>query len=184
MISNVAVVLKYLLIFFAITQIQSGHLVEGPKAENQCGVSLSASGLIYNGKVVKRNQWPFLVALMMVADGKFFCSGTLISRSHVLTAAHCLQEKGQETPSTPSEFILHLGKYNLSLVYECGSITVFPERIKIHPNWNIHQEKYDSDIALIKIEGTVPIRTNIFPACLWTSKMEAIGHQTGTVVGW
>ncbi|CRL03693.1 CLUMA_CG016756, isoform A [Clunio marinus] len=184
MISNVAVVLKFLLIFFTITQIQSDNLVEGPNAENQCGVSLSASGLIYNGKVVKRNQWPFLVALMYTADGKFFCSGTLISRSHVLTAAHCLQEKGQEAPLTPSEFVLHLGKYNLSLVYDRGSITAFPEKIKIHPNWNIYQVKYDSDIALIKIDGTVPLRSNIYPACLWSSAIGMRNIQTGTVVGW
>ncbi|CRL03695.1 CLUMA_CG016244, isoform A [Clunio marinus] len=184
MISNVTVVLKFLLIFLAITQIQSGHLVEGPNAENQCGVSLSASGLIYNGKVVKRNQWPFLVALMYTADGKFFCGGTLISRSHVLTAAHCLQEKGQETPSSPSEFVLHLGKYNLSVVYERGSITAFPEKIKIHPDWNIYQVKYDSDIALIKIVGTVPLRSNIYPACLWSSALGMRNIQTGTVIGW
>ncbi|CRL03725.1 CLUMA_CG016552, isoform B [Clunio marinus] len=184
MISNVAVVLKFLVILFAITQIQSGHLVEGPNAENQCGVSLSASGLMYNGKVVKRSQWPFLVVLMYTADGKFFCGGTLISRSHVLTAAHCLQEKSQETPLTPSEFVLHLGKYNLSALYERGSITVFPEKIKIHPNWNIHQEKYDSDIALIKIVGNVPLRSNIYPACLWTSALEMKNAPTGTVIGW
>ncbi|CRL03701.1 CLUMA_CG016763, isoform A [Clunio marinus] len=182
--SNVAVVLKFLLILFAITQIQSDNLVEGPNAENQCGVSLRASGLIYNGKVVKRNQWPFLVAMMMVADGKFFCGGTLISRSHVLTAAHCLQEKGQEAPLTPSKFVLHLGKYNLSLVYERGSIPAFPEKIKIHPDWNIHQEKYDSDIALIKIDGTVPIRSNIYPACLWSSALGMRNVPTGTVIGW
>ncbi|CRL03690.1 CLUMA_CG016770, isoform A [Clunio marinus] len=142
---------------FAITQIQSGTVVKRSNAENQCGVSLRAGGLIYNGKVVKRNQWPFLVALMLIADGKFFCGGTLISRSHVLTAAHCLQEKGQLTLITPSQFVLHLGKYNLSLVYERGSITAFPEKIKIHPNWNIYQVKYDSDIALIKIVRTVPL---------------------------
>ncbi|CRL03727.1 CLUMA_CG016953, isoform A [Clunio marinus] len=184
MISNASVVLKFLLILFAITQILSDELFKGSNAENQCDVSLSASGLIYNGKVVKRNQWPFLVALMMVADMKFFCGGTLISRSHVLTAAHCLQEKSQETPLTPSEFVLHLGKYNLSLVYERGSITAFPEKIKIHPNWNIHQVKYDSDIALIKIDGTVPLRSNIYPACLWTSALGMRNVQTGTVIGW
>ncbi|CRL03694.1 CLUMA_CG016754, isoform A [Clunio marinus] len=184
MISNVAVVLKFLLILFAITQIQSDNLVEGPNAENQCGLSLNESELVNNGKVVKTNEWPFLVALMYVADMKFFCGGTLISRSHVLTAAHCLQDKGQETPLTPSQFVLHLGKYNLSALYEPGSITAFPEKITIHPKWNIRQVKYDSDIALIKIYGTVPLSSNIYPACLWTSELGVRNYQTGTVIGW
>ncbi|CRK88880.1 CLUMA_CG002636, isoform A [Clunio marinus] len=184
MILNSPVVLKFLLILFVITKIQSGNLVEGTNSESQCGVSLKISGRIYNGKVVEKNQWPFLVALTYNPDGEFFCGGTLISRSHVLTAAHCLQEKRQQTPLTPSQFVLHLGKYNLSLAHERGSITAFPENIKIHPNWNIFQIKYDYDIALIKMDGIVPLRSNIFPACLWTSALGMRNIQTGTVVGW
>ena len=52
---------------------------------------LSSSDLmtkILNGKVTRKNKYPFMAALMN--RGQFFCGGSLITNRHVLTAAHCV----------------------------------------------------------------------------------------------
>ena len=43
---------------------------------------------ILNGRVARKNKYPFMAALMN--RGEFFCGGSLITNRHVLTAAHCV----------------------------------------------------------------------------------------------
>ncbi|GMS82466.1 hypothetical protein PENTCL1PPCAC_4641, partial [Pristionchus entomophagus] len=43
---------------------------------------------INDGTIAKRGQFPWSVALES-KDHHRFCSGTIISQRHVLTAAHC-----------------------------------------------------------------------------------------------
>ena len=43
---------------------------------------------ILNGRVARKNKYPFMAALMN--RGQFFCGGSLITNRHVLTAAHCV----------------------------------------------------------------------------------------------
>jgi guanylate cyclase len=51
-----------------------------------CGVP-NRKQRIVGGQVTKVNEFPWIVAL--TKRGKFYCAGSLITRRHVLTAAHC-----------------------------------------------------------------------------------------------
>jgi len=44
---------------------------------------------IVGGNVTSVYNYPYLVS--MSREDTFFCAGSIISRKHVLTAAHCLQ---------------------------------------------------------------------------------------------
>lgn len=46
---------------------------------------------IIDGELVKKSEWPWMVSIMVQYESQTFnCGGSLIHRSWVLTAAHCL----------------------------------------------------------------------------------------------
>ena len=58
---------------------------------------------IVGGKNTEPNEFPFLVLIGKLKDGKllgnmYVCGGSLISELWVLTAAHCVTKKGTNTP--------------------------------------------------------------------------------------
>lgn len=58
-----------------------------------CGSGRTVCGLarrsrIVGGEEAKQAEFPWLAALSR--RGKFYCGGALVSRKHVLTAAHCM----------------------------------------------------------------------------------------------
>ena len=53
----------------------------------------SISDRIFGGQDAKREDYPWLVRLLVTQDGKdqHFCGGSLISETLIVTAAHCIQ---------------------------------------------------------------------------------------------
>lgn len=73
------------------TQIKS-PMKEFPVAENS-DLSFGLSGRIVGGSEATTNQFPHQAALIINTDeGQFFCGGSIISTSIILTAAHCIYE--------------------------------------------------------------------------------------------
>ena len=58
---------------------------------SECGGSISER--VIGGQDAKRENYPWLVRLLVTQDGKdqFFCGGSLISETLILTAAHCIE---------------------------------------------------------------------------------------------
>ena len=94
-----------------------------------------------------------------------------------------MQDKGQKFPLTPNEFIVKLGRYDLSQFYERDAIDAYALDIFIHPNWKFFTRDYDSDIAIIKLSAPVKFSTVVSPICLWKSK-NPLPVSTGKIVGY
>lgn len=130
-----------------------------------CGKSHYTSGLIIGGDKVNRGEFPFVAALFYIQHQKFFCAGTLITAEHVVSAAHCFQQKSENIILQPHELVVYLGKHDLTSTFERGSMPVYAKRIIIHPGWSTLNERYDNDIAVIVLENPVQGTEYIMPAC-------------------
>lgn len=155
----------------------------------ECGRRVEkTSARIQNGNEISQNDWPWLANLVKKSgdeeeDGTFICGATLISLKSVLTAAHCLQNKGSEKVSNLGDFEVQLGRHNLSDLDELKkNATVFePIVIAIHPDWIYSTLNYDADLALLIAEENIGPLTFIKPICVIDHD---ILETKGRIVGW
>lgn len=149
----------------------------------ECGTSKHSEGFIIGGTFSKRGDYPWITALVNINTQKFFCGGTLITNSHVVTAAHCINEKNTQMVLLPKDIAVLLGKHNLNVMVEKGSTTVYLDQIHIHPDWRYHTDDYDADIAILTFQRPITFSEYILPVC-WPSRSDFEDIFQGTVVGW
>lgn len=150
----------------------------------RCGDSTVNSGLIVGGAAIKRGQWPYIAALFYTEKRKnaYFCGGTIISRRHVITAAHCLQQKYHDVALGVDDLVVHVGRYNISKANETGSFITKVEEISIHPDWDPAATAYDADLAILRIEALNTGSDFIQIAC-WPTE-DTLSAGDGYVIGW
>ncbi|NWH75572.1 CTRC protein, partial [Piaya cayana] len=113
---------------------------------------------VVGGEDARPHSWPWQISLQYDRNGEWrhTCGGTLISSNWVLTAAHCI--------SSGTTYRVVLGKQDLSVEDEPGSLAVGVEKIIVHEKWNSFL--IINDIALIKLAEEVQTSETIQPACL------------------
>ena len=86
---------------------------------------------IIGGTTTDPHQYPFQVALMYL--DYFFCGGALITRKHVLTAAHCTQF--MQDIDAGNDFKVLIAEHNLGTERDCAYFADI-EQIIQHPGYN------------------------------------------------
>lgn len=131
---------------------------------------------IVGGSSSLKGEWPWHV---MVKESKLFgvitdykCGGALISRSFVLTAAHC------QPNSILSRLVVVLGQYSL----DEENLPVIPvRRMTIHKKFN--ESVLHNDIALLQLDTPADFSDRIMPICLPKST-DSFAGMAGVVSGW
>lgn len=84
----------------------------------------------------------------------------------------------------PSQVIALFGAFDLTNENEPGRLSLSPQQIHIHNQWNAHNLSYDADIALLVFQfGEIRTSHLIQPICFWSSQSPPTETE-GIVAGW
>ncbi|GAB0092391.1 transmembrane protease serine 9-like [Sergentomyia squamirostris] len=150
-----------------------------------CGeVARKSNPLIVSGEETYRGQFPWHAALYISSGPqlKYTCGGNLINKKTILTAAHCVALKDTTRAMEPAQLLIYLGKSNL-LQWQGPEQDVKVSEIIIHPDYD--NEKFYSDLAIVKLKTEARFSEYVRPVCLWSFNKELRGivNKIGRVPG-
>lgn len=170
---------SFLLLGLCLVAACEGEGVEG---------EIVSTRKIVNGAPTKWESWTGVVGVIPLFGNPPFpimmCTGTLIQPDVVLTAGHCVFNRGASALDSfdlrdKPRRIAVKGGANLGM--GMGGFTVGkPVEVSAHPSWVGKVEVGSIDLALIKLEEPV---TNLPWYCLRRDSMVQVG-EPGVVVGY
>eukprot|EP00096_Caligus_rogercresseyi_P010125 TRINITY_DN357_c0_g2_i1.p1 TRINITY_DN357_c0_g2~~TRINITY_DN357_c0_g2_i1.p1 ORF type:complete len:531 (-),score=72.03 TRINITY_DN357_c0_g2_i1:202-1656(-) len=132
---------------------------------------------IVNGWPASKHEWPWIAALFN--SGRQFCGGSLISKNHILTAAHCVV---QMTRMDVSNLEVRLGDHDIKDAFDTEVVVRKVKKIVRHKGFS--SQTLWNDVALVFLSEPVEYGDTIKPICLDTSDDLYEQNDTATVVGW
>lgn len=124
------------------------------------------------GKTENANvgDFPFM-GLLQSKDRTKRCGAALITKKHLLTAAHCIRN------GKPTHVLLGINSAN-----DSGAEPYRIVRNVTHPKYN--SLKSSNDIAIVEMGEEYDTTKEIDPLCLYDSKEDLPSNENLTVVGW
>ena len=171
--------------------ISPGHLVTSSEPFEEsfrgCGLVTPSNVLsqtIAGGeKVMEDEPLPWMVYVCAYNEIKFEfecgCGGSLISKHHILTAAHCIENK------TIDEVVVIMGTHN-AIESLNGMQWLTLATITIYPGYNLVKKvKYENapDIAILTLEEPVELNAAVNTICLGDGLSQYVDTKA-TVSGW
>ncbi|XP_050435719.1 vitellin-degrading protease-like [Adelges cooleyi] len=129
---------------------------------------------IVNGKDARENEFGW--AATLARRGQFYCGGTLITKKHVLTAAHCVESFNAK------DLTVTIGEHDRKTDSSRKSV----HRVaNIHRHQDFRLSTFDNDIAVVELKEPVHVENPwVRLACLPTTSDVSYEGSKGTVIGW
>ncbi|XP_069704879.1 transmembrane protease serine 9-like [Periplaneta americana] len=143
-----------------------------------CDNSPHKAERVVGGKNAREGEFPFVVGLY---DGMYLCGGTLITRLHVLTAAHCIKnfmQVIQRFPYIGKDIHVLLGAHHVERPTMLRKVAEMTYHADYYPRTNVH------DIALVKMDRPVDFNKKVRAACLPFEDDSEYLHDFAIVAGW
>ncbi|XP_050328517.1 serine protease SP24D-like [Bactrocera neohumeralis] len=133
--------LKTVLIILTLITAISVKFTSGWRPKSR----LPVQSRIYHGRSAAKGQFPYQVLLHIEDETHehiYACGGSIISRDHILTAAHCIVHA-----RTPGDITVYAG----SIYYITGAVERRVSRMTMHPAYG----GYNNDIAVLKLNTSL-----------------------------
>lgn len=126
---------------------------------------------IVDGRTVRPGEIPWMVQIYH--QSQLICGGSIISKLHILTAAHCFSQS-----QTPEDYVVLYGD-----VFVGNGTSVNVASIKVHPRYR--PPAIYGDLALLTLAEPIEFSEVVQPICLPGKKMlnKLMIGQTTTVAG-
>ncbi|XP_047508563.1 CLIP domain-containing serine protease 14D-like [Pieris napi] len=148
----------------------------------ECGQSM-VRGIDYNG--LGAQPWVARVGFANKDTGsvKFACTGSIIGKRIILTAAHCALAK----PEGYKLSTVVVGEWDVSRSPDCSDFFCAPppqalkvESVSVHPGYE--QKIFRHDIALIILKDEIKYSVTAAPICL--NDRPLVVDERASLVGW
>uniref|UniRef100_A0A1B0CAP3 CLIP domain-containing serine protease n=1 Tax=Lutzomyia longipalpis TaxID=7200 RepID=A0A1B0CAP3_LUTLO len=126
--------------------------------EEGCGFSNKTHNRVVGGVDAELGGWPWMALLGYknnLGEIGFKCGGSIITRRHVLTAAHCMR---------PTLSVARLGEHNLDIDTETKHYDIPVEKTVKHPQYD--PKDGNSDVAVVTLQSDIPFTDTIRPVCI------------------
>jgi secreted trypsin-like serine protease len=152
-----------------------------------CGCSIENVVLstmrIIGGEEAVPHSWAMAVPILLNDLATYSCGGSILTESHILTSAHCIDGKSL------IEMFIVAGIHDQIQDFP---VIRYVHDIYIHPNWNGSDGTYRNDIAVLRIFPPLPIDGNFYLArtCVpyISSLNEAVNYPSNgshlAIIGW
>ncbi|XP_050519577.1 proclotting enzyme [Diabrotica virgifera virgifera] len=151
-----------------------------------CGQPESAKFRVVGGEEALPGRWPWMAAIFLHGSqrSEFWCGGSLITATHVLTAAHCTRDSRQR-PFAARQFTVRLGDIDLKREDEPSAPATF-KVVEIRAHKQFSRIGFYNDIAILKLDKPARKSKYVIPICLPPPQLknEKFAGQKTTVVGW
>ncbi|CAF1462803.1 unnamed protein product [Adineta steineri] len=164
------------LILVALNKVCIGVRYECNYNEVSCGCGISNVELdplrIIGGEEAIPYSWLMIVSLRnnRQLERKHYCSGSIINKYFILTAAQCVINMG-----SPSNILTATAIHNRTDIDE---IEHSVKKIFIHPNYTGHKDGFKNDIALLELDTPLDIDENPFHAKTCLPEINISTNQT------
>ncbi|XP_044728002.1 uncharacterized protein LOC123291691 [Chrysoperla carnea] len=161
--------------------------------DSECGFSEHDDNKILSGEIASILDFPWMALLQYEGAAEFGCSGALISKRYVLTAAHCVKDTKLGDLKQ-----IRLGEHNVASITDCQlgiGCNEPPQDIEVEeiiPHagwWKDDSEVQHNDIALVRLKQEANFTNFVKPICLPNKGREILGENeegrnTVFVAGW
>nr|ATU82938.1 secreted S1 protease protein [Pristhesancus plagipennis] len=140
-----------------------------------CGIG-DRQHRIIGGKQADAHEFPWIATLSL--NGTFYCGASLITRRHLLTAAHCLYGKRF------TDINVGLGEHDRGTKHEPGAVKQLKlRRATMHEGFSL--SKIQHDIAIIELMNPIePTGPYVRTVCLPIPGDITYSGMDGVVAGW
>lgn len=140
-----------------------------------------------NGELVQKGQFPWnvpLFDLIQQRNPKYMCGSTIITKKHLLTAAHCVYDI--DDFMQPERLLAIPGMYNIDNFFEENAQFAYVGAIFPHDEYAHEDDLNDADLAVLLLKKELLFNDHVVPICLWQGEndLRRIIGQEGYLAGW